>query len=486
MSRTRILRTESEDYGDGNWSEEFSDHAGVKTNDELNHVVNEDLQLKSDGVLADSGNCDTLTTDSVGVDDTTVPIGDDGSDRIEEVAPVHGIDVTVSDYGEGRDDMEGHAHVSRANFVGGILNQTLPGGPHCILVPDLNKEIDSHSQNSVEPSILKVKVMSKGVGLTFRKTSSSSRKCLHTIRFRDVAFAKHGKMPGGRSQARSKSNSSCEGTGSVLLDSCDKEVEKMMEIGESLGCPLGMADRRLLLKLKAVKQALKSWRSTSKDQDLIEQKRLLNNINELEIFLESKHLSDHERECRRLWRKRVSEIDAIRRLDLKKKERAGSELSTLSSDKLKNKSDSDRDLLTVAISELEIKRRFGAVEAQKNCLVMERVICVGDQDMVWSWNWKSQLRRGREMVQLGEAESMVAVFRFADGPNSSSWTGSGDVFSVRCLRSLIDNIDGESNFEFVWVGVGQLWDWFLQLVLCLEGEACFACIFESSVIRCFG
>ncbi|KAI3767082.1 hypothetical protein L2E82_17165 [Cichorium intybus] len=281
--------SESEDYGDGNWSEEFSDHAGVKTNDELNHVVNEDLQLKFDGVLADSGNCDTLATDSVGVDDTTVPIGDDGSDRIEEVASVHGIDVTISDYGEGRDDTEGHMHVSSANFVGGILNQTdggldnfglnnnhlvgsavrglpsensigaescfRPGGPHTILVPDLNKEIDSHSQNKeidshsqnyVQPSISKVKVMSKGVGSTFMKTSSSSKKCLHTIRFRDVAFAKHGKMTVGRSQARSKSNSSCEGTRSMLLDSCDKKVEKMMEIGESLGYRLG--DSRSTLK----------------------------------------------------------------------------------------------------------------------------------------------------------------------------------------------------------------------------------------------
>lgn len=86
-------------------------------------------------------------------------------------------------------------------------------------------------------------------------------------------------------------------------------------------CPSGTADVRLLRKLKNVKRVLKFWRSESKHKETAEQTRLLDNINDLEVMAETRQLTDQERESRKLCRKRVLEIDAIHRKDLRQKAR---------------------------------------------------------------------------------------------------------------------------------------------------------------------
>ncbi|KAI3682035.1 hypothetical protein L2E82_50228 [Cichorium intybus] len=78
--------------------------------------------------------------------------------------------------------------------------------------------------------------MSAG-GSLIRKKSSSFKRPSHSIRFKDVAFAAHGRLGKGKSlgsKDKAKSSVAC----SDSISSCDREVEKTIELGESLGFKL--------------------------------------------------------------------------------------------------------------------------------------------------------------------------------------------------------------------------------------------------------
>ncbi|KAI3500518.1 hypothetical protein L1887_36340 [Cichorium endivia] len=85
--------------------------------------------------------------------------------------------------------------------------------------------------------------------------------------------------------------------------------------------PSGTADRRLLVKLKAVKAALRCWRTTLALKDKSDLIALSSKIDDLEKLAEIRELTDQERWDRQQGKKRILEIEETKRRDLRQKSR---------------------------------------------------------------------------------------------------------------------------------------------------------------------
>ncbi|KAI3699918.1 hypothetical protein L2E82_44526 [Cichorium intybus] len=74
------------------------------------------------------------------------------------------------------------------------------------------------------------------IGGSSRRRSFSARRLSHSICFKDVAWASHGRLSKGKSlcsKDRLRSVATC--SDSISMRSCDREVEKTVELGENLG-----------------------------------------------------------------------------------------------------------------------------------------------------------------------------------------------------------------------------------------------------------
>ncbi|KAI3766150.1 hypothetical protein L2E82_16201 [Cichorium intybus] len=70
-------------------------------------------------------------------------------------------------------------------------------------------------------------------------------------------------------------------------------------------------DIRLLRKFKALKVAIRSWRSASRSKEYEEYEKLVKWVDEIELMAESRLLSTQECDNRRKWKSRIGEIDNV-------------------------------------------------------------------------------------------------------------------------------------------------------------------------------
>lgn len=93
-----------------------------------------------------------------------------------------------------------------------------------------------------------------------------------------------------------------------------------------------------------------------------------------------------------------------------------------------------------------------AIEINKDCLIMDRVIFNRGLDAQWNWFWPRQPRRGREANQLSNLINRLLNFRFSGSPDRWVWRDdSRDGFAMKHVRSLLD-INGDNKFcSFNWV-----------------------------------
>ncbi|KAI3788731.1 hypothetical protein L2E82_01504 [Cichorium intybus] len=107
-----------------------------------------------------------------------------------------------------------------------------PCGLQSNCLRDLNIGVGLNSYNSLGYSIASGKEVSSGGGSSFRKKASSSRRPSHSICFKDVALAAHGRLNRVRSQGSRDNLKSCDASSdSISMSSCDRDLEKTLELG---------------------------------------------------------------------------------------------------------------------------------------------------------------------------------------------------------------------------------------------------------------
>lgn len=98
-------------------------------------------------------------------------------------------------------------------------------------------------------------------------------------------------------------------------------IDSVVRNAWSMSLPSGTADRRLLNKFKTVKGVLKNWRLALALKEKSDMLTLSSKIEDLEKLAEFRELTDQERSERQQGKKRILEIEASKRRDLRQKSR---------------------------------------------------------------------------------------------------------------------------------------------------------------------
>lgn len=168
-----------------------------------------------------------LCDDSTSKVEGNEAVGHEISDNIADKTDTHAVGhVMYEDMGDNIDGLAvGPSINSKLGF--GIFNNNSSEEEACAAghreslhngLPDLNVGIRPNRSNYSDNSNMRT-IDASSVGGSSRRKSLSARRLSHSIRFKDVVWASHGNI--------------C--SDSISMSSCDREVEKTVELGEILG-----------------------------------------------------------------------------------------------------------------------------------------------------------------------------------------------------------------------------------------------------------